>query len=392
MPILRLEDDTIYTQVSDIQQELDPLNIQINSWPIGSDTKLNALLAEDMLSSEEKATVLKGLDKYFQELAKTAGYKERDLIVLHSSVPNLDAMLSKFDKTHTHADPEVRYIIAGEGIFGFVRPDGSQVELTVQPEDYINVPSGVEHWFYLTSSRQIKAIRYFTTTEGWVPDYTDTQIRLSRPSVIDPRPTLIAAAHQFYQKGWMVGTAGNLSARISNNSFWITASGCLKNKLSADDFVSISLDRDKGEFYSNPTQSNSKKRPSAETSIHAAIYNLFPDAQVCYHVHSIENNLVSRFTKNDTVPLPPLEMLKGLGVWEENPRLAMPIFANHLEVSRIADEIYTRFKDTKPQIPALLIRDHGVTVWADSLEIANNYIEVLEYIFRYMVASQKLKG
>ena len=25
-------------------------------------------------------------------------------------------------------------------------------------------------------------------------------------------------------------------------------------------------------------------------------------------------------------------------------------------------------------------------------EIANNYIEVLEYIFRYMVASQKLKG
>ena len=29
----------------------------------------------------------------------------------------------------THADDEVRYIIEGEGIFGFVRPDGTQVEL-----------------------------------------------------------------------------------------------------------------------------------------------------------------------------------------------------------------------------------------------------------------------
>jgi methylthioribulose-1-phosphate dehydratase len=207
---------------------------------------------------------------------------------------------------------------------------------------------------------------------------------------IDSRPTLIADARQFYQMGWMLGTAGNLSARISNNSFWITASGCLKNQLTADDFVSMSLD-DKGNFSCYSTESNSKKRPSAETSIHAAIYNLFPDAQVCYHVHSIENNLVSRFTESDTLPLPPLEMLKGLGVWEENPRHSMPIFANHLEVSRIADEIYTRFKHTKPTIPALLIRDHGVTVWADSPERANNYLEVVEYIFRYMVASQKVK-
>lgn len=212
---------------------------------------------------------------------------------------------------------------------------------------------------------------------------------------IDSRPTLIAAARQFYQMGWMVGTAGNLSAKMSDNSFWITRSGCPKNLLTVDDFVLMTLDKDKGESYSTPSQSHPQKRPSAETSIHAAIYNLFPDAQVCYHVHSIENNLVSRFTDSDNLPLPPLEMIKGLGVWEENPCIAMPIFSNHLEVSRIADDICTRFKDTKPQVPALLIRDHGVTVWADSLERANNYIEVVEYIFRYMVVSQsglKVKG
>ncbi|MEO0688412.1 MAG: cupin domain-containing protein [Cyanobacteria bacterium J06649_11] len=185
MAILRLEDDTIYTQISDIQRELNPLNIEVNHWEIGSEPKLKSLLAQESLNDEEKEYILEQLDTYFQQLAKTAGYKERDLIALHSRVPNLDAILSKFDKIHTHADAEVRYIIDGEGIFGFVRPDGSQIELTIQPEDYINVPSGVEHWFYLTPSRRIKAIRYFTTTEGWVPEYTNTKIRLSRTSVVN---------------------------------------------------------------------------------------------------------------------------------------------------------------------------------------------------------------
>lgn len=184
MAILRIEDGTTYTQLSDIMRELAPLNVQINCWQLGDDPKLKALLAQDVLSDAEKEKILQALDIYFQQLQQTAGYRECDLIVLHPGVPNLDALLSKFDRCHTHADPEVRYIIAGEGIFGFVRPDTSQVELTVQPEDYINVPSGTEHWFYLTASRQIKAVRYFTTREGWVPEYTDKEIRLRPASVV----------------------------------------------------------------------------------------------------------------------------------------------------------------------------------------------------------------
>lgn len=203
----------------------------------------------------------------------------------------------------------------------------------------------------------------------------------------DPRPTLIAAAHQFYQLGWMVGTAGNLSARMPDGSFWITASGCNKGELTPSDFVRMTLDTCKGEVCLAPKQPHPDRRPSAETSIHAAIYGLFPDAQACYHVHSIEANLVSRFVTGDALPLPPLEMLKGLGVWEENPQVAMPVFANHLEVPRIAGEICDRFKATTPKVPALLIRNHGVTVWASSLEGARNYLEVAEYVFRYMVAA-----
>ncbi|MBD2297840.1 class II aldolase/adducin family protein [Nostoc sp. FACHB-190] len=43
-----------------------------------------------------------------------------------------------------------------------------------------------------------------------------------------------------------------------------------------------------------------------------------------------------------------------------------------------------------PKIPALLIRDHGITVWASSWQTARNYIELIDYIFRYMVAVRQL--
>jgi len=184
MAILQLEDGTTYTQLGDIARELAPLNVQLNRWSVGDNPEIHRLLAKDALSDEEKEQVLQALDSYFEELKASAGYQSRDLIVLHPEVPNLNALLSKFDPCHYHTDSEVRYIVAGEGIFGFVRPDGSQVELTVQAQEYINVPENTEHWFYLTPSQRIKAVRYFTTTEGWLPEYTGTEKRFRTAAVV----------------------------------------------------------------------------------------------------------------------------------------------------------------------------------------------------------------
>lgn len=183
MAVLKLEDGTTYSQIADITQELAPLKIQLNSWTIGNNPELKSLLAKDALNDEEKEQILQALDGYFEQLKASAGYQSRDLIVLHPEVPNLNSILSKFDRCHYHTDAEVRYIVAGEGIFGFVRPDGSQVELTIQPEEFINVPENTEHWFYLTSNQRIKAVRYFTTMEGWVPEYTSQEIRFGKAVV-----------------------------------------------------------------------------------------------------------------------------------------------------------------------------------------------------------------
>ena len=180
----------------------------------------------------------------------------------------------------------------------------------------------------------------------------------------------------------MVGTAGNLSARLPDGSFWITASGCDKGDLNLNGFVRLGPE---GEVLERP---DLEARPSAETSIHQALYALFPEANACYHVHSVEANLVCQLTQEaaegEVLPLPPLEMLKGLGVWQEEPQVSMPVFPNYLQVPRIAGEIRDRMQSHPPAVPALLIRNHGVTVWGASTTAARHHLELSEYLFRYL--------
>lgn len=178
MAILRKENGNETRDFGEIQQELADLNIQLKIWPVGNHPELKSLLSKDRLIDNEKEQVLYLLNHYFEELQNSAGYRDRDLIVLHSETPQLDEMLAKFDRCHTHDDDEVRYIVDGEGVFGFIKPDGSQISLQIQAGEYINVPKNTEHWFVLTNKKRIKAVRYFTSTDGWTPIYTDTTKKL----------------------------------------------------------------------------------------------------------------------------------------------------------------------------------------------------------------------
>lgn len=198
----------------------------------------------------------------------------------------------------------------------------------------------------------------------------------------DPRRRLAAVARRLYRRGWMAGTAGNLSARLDDGSLWISASGKDKGRLAARDFLRLSA---AGEVLECGTPGD---RPSAETAIHHAVYRLVPEARACLHIHSIPCNLAARLTAGDELPLPPLEMLKGLGVWEEEPRVAVAVFRNHAHVPAIAAEIEARFTAAPPRLPGLLVRDHGLTVWAAGLDPAFHHLELFDYLFAYMTAAR----
>jgi methylthioribulose-1-phosphate dehydratase len=82
--------------------------------------------------------------------------------------------------------------------------------------------------------------------------------------------------------------------------------------------------------------------------------------------------------------LPPLEMLKGLGIWEERPVVALPLFPNLPDVPAIAEAIRQRFSATPPDLPALMIHEHGVTAWGHSLQEAYNRVEIVEFLMSYL--------
>jgi methylthioribulose-1-phosphate dehydratase len=67
-----------------------------------------------------------------------------------------------------------------------------------------------------------------------------------------------------------MGTAGNLSLRLSDGSFRITASGKPKGRLALADFLRIGS---AGEILERGRPDD---RPSAEASLHETIYRLFP--------------------------------------------------------------------------------------------------------------------
>jgi methylthioribulose-1-phosphate dehydratase len=203
---------------------------------------------------------------------------------------------------------------------------------------------------------------------------------------LPPRAALVEIARDFHARGWMAGTAGNLSAREDDGHFWITASGKPKGRLEETDFLLVRL-RD-GEVVERVQPDN---KPSAETAIHRATYELFPHARACLHGHSVEACLAADRAKpkSKLLRLASIEMIKGFDSWEQNPKVDLPLFENILDVSRIAEDIRRRFRKTPPGITALMVRSHGPTVWGASLQEAYNRFEILEFILRYQARARR---
>lgn len=180
MAVLFWPDGAIVNKKEEISSILDTVGISLDFWPVRASGRTETLLGRETLGEEEKETILAEQDRYFEQLRASHGYTARDLIVIYPGMPGLSGLLDRFLPIHYHEDDEVRYIVDGEGVFGFVLPEGSQVELLVEKGDFIRVPRLLEHWFRLTGQRKVKAVRYFTGTAGWVPVYTGT------PSLFSP--------------------------------------------------------------------------------------------------------------------------------------------------------------------------------------------------------------
>jgi 1,2-dihydroxy-3-keto-5-methylthiopentene dioxygenase len=165
MAVLRFpSEDRVIDDESEIRVSLAALGIDYERWDLSRvpvDAPAGAVLAA---YSEE-----------IDDLKRRGGYVTADVIDVNPDTPNLDAMLARFDKEHTHSEDEVRFILAGRGIF-FLHLGETVVSVEVGPGDMLRVPKGTTHWFTLCEDRRIRAIRWFQDTAGWTPQYTGTGV------------------------------------------------------------------------------------------------------------------------------------------------------------------------------------------------------------------------
>lgn len=151
------------TDPAEIKAFLADNGIEYSVWPL-----------EDRVDPAAPADqILAAYDPEIDELKKRGGFVTADVVDVYPDTPNLDVMLNKFNKEHTHTEDEVRFILQGRGVF-HINPGNKPVfAIEVWAGDMISVPMGTRHWFDLCTDRRIRAIRLFQDTSGWTPHYLD---------------------------------------------------------------------------------------------------------------------------------------------------------------------------------------------------------------------------
>jgi 1,2-dihydroxy-3-keto-5-methylthiopentene dioxygenase len=165
MAVVRIpeEEKTLHDELS-IRAELSTLGVNYERWDLSR-------VAEDASAEAVLAAYAVEID----EMKRLGGYTTADVIDVNPETPGLESMLARFDKEHTHSEDEVRFILAGRGIF-FLHQYERVVSVEVGPGDLLRVPKGTTHWFTLCEERRIRAIRWFQDTTGWAPHYTGTGV------------------------------------------------------------------------------------------------------------------------------------------------------------------------------------------------------------------------
>ena len=153
------------TEPDKVEAFLRARGITFSTWELSLEAQ--ELAALPTLNDSQKARLI----SLFATRLGASGYANADVVAIRPDIPGLSDALAKFDRLHYHDDDEVRAIVGGEGVFGFMTDDDRQFLLKIEAGEYISVPARTWHWFYCTAGRNITALRLFEDMSGWTPHY-----------------------------------------------------------------------------------------------------------------------------------------------------------------------------------------------------------------------------
>ena len=150
---------------ADIADQLQQVGIRFEQWQAN----------QPIDASTDSASILAAYSDDIDRLKQQGGYVTVDVISLSSDHPDKAALRQKFLAEHTHSEDEVRFFVRGEGLFCLHL--GEHIyQVLCQQNDLISVPANTPHWFDMGSEPNFTAIRLFNNPEGWVANFTGSDI------------------------------------------------------------------------------------------------------------------------------------------------------------------------------------------------------------------------
>ena len=153
-----------------IGTRLQAIGVQFERWQAG----------QTLSAGADQEEVLAAYHDDIERLNSHYGFTSVDVVALGPDHPQKAEMRAKFLDEHTHDDFEVRFFVDGSGMF-YLHVDGRVYAVQCEKGDLISVPANTTHWFDMGERPNFKCIRFFTTPEGWVGNFTGSPIAKSFP-------------------------------------------------------------------------------------------------------------------------------------------------------------------------------------------------------------------
>ena len=149
----------------EISAKLAEVDVRFERW------RASAEITPDLSNDEIIDAYRADIDR----LKSEGGYQTVDVVSMYPEHPDRVVFRQKFLFEHRHIEDEVRFFVAGQGLF-CLHIDGHVYQVLCEREDLISVPENTPHWFDMGSTPTFTAIRLFNNTEGWVAHATELDI------------------------------------------------------------------------------------------------------------------------------------------------------------------------------------------------------------------------
>jgi L-fuculose-phosphate aldolase len=185
------------------------------------------------------------------------------------------------------------------------------------------------------------------------------------------REELVRAGQMMYERGWIAASDGNLTARLDSRRLLATPSGVCKGWMRPEDLIVCDLDGNK---------TGGAGERTTEMAMHIAIYRERPEIQAVAHAHPPVSTGFAVAGRPLNLALT-AELIVSMG--------SVPLAEYGLPGT---PALVDGMRPYIPKFNAILLANHGVVCYGESVRQAYARLETVEHMARIALVAELLGG